>query len=40
MVSLYKNMHVGVTFSDVSQAFGCVNHEILLAKLHLYDTEG
>jgi hypothetical protein len=32
-------MHVGGMFCDLANAFDCVNHEILLAKLHYYDLK-
>jgi hypothetical protein len=33
-------MHVGGILCDGGNAFDCVNHEILVAKLHYYGTQG
>jgi hypothetical protein len=33
-------MYVGRIFCDLAEAFECVNHEILLVKLHYYDIQG
>jgi hypothetical protein len=38
--SVYQKMHVGGILCDTPKAFGCVNLEILLAKLHLYGIRG
>ena len=32
-------MHVGGILCDFTKAFDCVNHDILLAKLHFYGTQ-
>jgi len=34
--SIHQQMHVGEIFSDFEKAFDCMDHRILLAKLHLY----
>jgi hypothetical protein len=33
-------MYVGGIFCDLAKHFDCINHEILLAKLHFYETQG
>jgi hypothetical protein len=38
--SINQTMHVGGIFCYSAKAFDCVNHEILLAKLYFYGTQG
>jgi hypothetical protein len=38
--SLNQKMHVGGIFSDLAKAFGFINHEMLLPKLHYFSIQG
>jgi hypothetical protein len=33
-------MHVGGIFCDLAKVFDCMNHKILLAKLHFHGIQG
>ena len=35
-ISIKQKKHVTGIFGDLAKACGCMNHEILLARLHLY----
>jgi len=38
--SINQNMQVGTAVCNLAQAFDCVNHEILLAKLNYFQGTG
>jgi hypothetical protein len=38
--SLNQKMHVGGIFCDLAKTFDCVNHEMLLSKLHYFGIQG
>jgi hypothetical protein len=40
LTSLNQHEQVGGIFCSLTKAFDCVNHEILLAKLHYYGIRG
>ena len=40
LTSLNRRQHVKGIFCDLTEAFDCVNHEILLTKLHYYGIRG
>jgi hypothetical protein len=40
LISLDQHKHVGGIFCDLTKAFDCVNHKILLTKLHYYSVRG
>ena len=38
--SINQRMHVGRILCDLAKTWDCMNHEILLAKLHFYGIRG
>ena len=37
-VALDQNLITGVVFMDLTKAFGCLSHSLLISKIHAYDV--